>query len=301
MSYLEMDEVPALHSPILVMAFGGWNDAGQAATLAVRFLADRWSAKRFASVDPEEFFDFTTARPRVRLTPDSQRELEWPSNTFFYHEADPALSRDFVLLLGTEPQLKWRAFTEVLLQVAQRCGVTLVTSLGAFLGETPHSRSVPLTGFATDPGLTAKLEGLHVTPTRYEGPTGIVGTIHDACRKRRLAAVSLWAAVPHYLGATENPKGAAALVRSLDTLFDLGLDLSKFEKAVGDFESEVARAIASNPEIAAYVQELERRSDALSEEEVVPGAEGAELPSGEVLIEELEEFLKGRREEDQDN
>jgi proteasome assembly chaperone (PAC2) family protein len=300
MSYLEAGEVPSLRSPILLMAFGGWNDAGQAATSALRFLIEGWSAERFASIDPEEFFDFTSARPRVHLTPDEQRELEWPGNTFFY-KADPALSRDFVLLLGTEPHLKWRAFTEAVLQVTQQCGVNLVVGLGAFLGETPHSRSVPLTGYATDPQLGARLGQLRIVPTRYEGPTGIIGTIHDACRRQGLAGVSLWAAVPHYLGTTQNPKGAAALLRTLDILFELGLDLGKLESAVADFEREVGRAIAGNAEIAAYVQELERRSDALSEEEAAAGAGGAELPGGDVLIEELEEFLKGRREEDQED
>jgi len=298
MSYLEVAEVPSLRSPVLVMAFGGWNDAGQAATSAVRFLIDGWSAQRFASIDPEEFFDFTIARPTIRLAPDSQRELEWPSNAFFY-KADPALRRDFVLLLGTEPHLKWRAFTAAVVQVAQQCGVTLAIGLGALLSETPHSRSVPLTGFATDPELAARLEQLHIVPTRYEGPTGIVGTIHDACRRQGLSAVSLWAAMPHYLGATENPKGAAALLHSLDILLDLGLALGGLERAVADFEREVAEAIARNPEIAAYVQELEGRSDALSEEEAAPGAKGAEIPGGDTLIEELEEFLKGRREDEQ--
>jgi proteasome assembly chaperone (PAC2) family protein len=300
MSHFEADELPSLRNPALVMAFGGWNDAGQAATLAVRFLIDVWAAERFAGIDPEEFFDFTTVRPMIRLTPDLQRELEWPSNAFFY-KADAALSRDFVLLLGTEPHLKWQAFTEAVLQVAQRCGVTLVVGLGAFLGEIPHSHSVPLTGFATDPGLAASLEKLSVAPTRYEGPTGIVGTIHDGCRRKGLPAVSLWAAVPHYLGATQNPKGAAALLRSLGPLVDVDLDLGELERAVDDFEREVGKAIASNAEIAAYVQELERRSDAVSEEEVVAGIEGAELPGGDKLIEELEEFLKDRREDGQED
>ena len=300
MSYLEVGELPSLRSPVLVMAFGGWNDAGQAATSAVRFLVEGWAAQRFASIDPEEFFDFTTARPRIRLAPDQQRELDWPSNVFFY-KADPALSRDFVLLLGNEPHLKWRAFTEAVLEVAQQCGITQAMSLGALLSETPHSRSVPLTGFATDPKLAARLERLHITSTRYEGPTGIVGTMHDVCRREGLSAVSLWAAVPHYLGATENPKAAASLLHTLDGLFNLGLDFGRIERAVADFEKEVARAIASNPEIAAYVQEMERRSDALSEAEAVAGPGGAELPSGDVLIEELEDFLKDKREDEQED
>jgi proteasome assembly chaperone (PAC2) family protein len=300
MSYLEVAELPSLRSPVLVMAFAGWNDAGQAATSAVRFLLERWSAERFASIDPEEFFDFTNARPTIRLAPGQQREVEWPSNAFFY-KADPALSRDFVLLLGTEPHLKWRAFTGAVLQVAQQCGVSLAIGLGALLSETPHSRSVPLTGFATESELAARLEQLRIVPTRYEGPTGIVGTIHDACRRQGLSAASLWAGVPHYLGATENPKGAAALLHSLDILLGLGLDFQRLERAVSDFESEVARAIASNPQIAAYVQELERRFDALPEEEAAASTAGADLPSGDILIEELEEFLKDRRGEEQED
>jgi proteasome assembly chaperone (PAC2) family protein len=300
MSYLEVAELPSLRSPVLVMAFAGWNDAGQAATSAVRFLIERWSAERFASIDPEEFFDFTNARPTIRLAPGQQREVEWPSNAFFY-KADPALSRDFVLLLGTEPHLKWRAFAGAVLQVAQQCGVSLAIGLGALLSETPHSRSVPLTAFATESELAARLEQLRIVPTRYEGPTGIVGTIHDAWRRQGLSAASLWAGVPHYLGATENPKGAAALLHSLDSLLGLGLDFQRLERAVADFESEVARAIASNPEIAAYVQELERRSDALPEEEAAASTAGADLPSGDILIEELEEFLKDRRGEEQED
>jgi hypothetical protein len=146
-----------------------------------------------------------------------------------------------------------------------------------------------------------RLGKLRIIPTRYQGPTGIIGTIHDACRRRGLAALSLWAALPHYLGTTENPKGAAALLQGLDILFDLGLDLSGLERTVADFDREVARAIASNPEIAAYVQELEHRFDALPEEEATVGMGGAELPSGDILIEELEEFLKGRREQEQED
>ncbi|MGQ9571918.1 MAG: PAC2 family protein [Dehalococcoidia bacterium] len=299
MNYLEMDELPSLRSPLLLMAFGGWNDAGQAATSAVRFLIDQWSAERFASIDPEEFFDFTAARPIVHVTPDWQRELEWPANIFFY-KADPALSQDVIFLLGTEPHLRWRAFTGAVLQLAQQCGVALVMSLGAFLSETPHSRPVPLTGFATDPELATRLEQLAVTPTRYEGPTGIVGALHDACRRQGMTAVSLWAAVPHYLGMTQNPKAAAALLRTLATIFDLDLDVRPLEMAVEGFEREVAKAIASNVEIAAYVRELERRADSLSEEETIIGTGGAELPSGDVLIRELEDFLKGRREEQED-
>jgi len=276
------------------MAFAGWNDAAQAATSAVRFLIKEWSAQPFASFDPEELFDFTSTRPHVRLDADLQRELEWPSNRFFYH-ADPGLERDVVLLLGTEPHLKWRTFTRAVLELAERCGVSLVISLGALLADTAHSRPVPLTGFATDPGLAERLGRQGITSSRYEGPTGIVGVLHDAFRRQGLPSASLWAAAPHYLGTTPNPKATAALLRTLDGLFSFHLDLRDLDEAAEHFERQVAEILGSNPEIAAYVQELEQRADASVEER--PGDESAELPSGETMVRELEEFLRHRREE----
>lgn len=294
MEYLEVHEVPSLRSPVLIMAFAGWNDAAQAATSAVRFLIKEWSAQPFASFDPEELFDFTSTRPHVRLDADLQRELEWPSNRFFYH-ADPGLERDVVLLLGTEPHLKWRTFTRAVLELAERCGVSLVISLGALLADTAHSRPVPLTGFATDPGLAERLGRQGITSSRYEGPTGIVGVLHDAFRRQGLPSASLWAAAPHYLGTTPNPKATAALLRTLDGLFSFHLDLRDLDEAAEHFERQVAEILGSNPEIAAYVQELEQRADASVEER--PGDESAELPSGETMVRELEEFLRHRREE----
>lgn len=294
MEYLEVHEVPSLRSPVLIMAFAGWNDAAQAATSAVRFLIKEWSAQPFASFDPEELFDFTSTRPHVRLDADLQRELEWPSNRFFYH-ADPDLERDVVLLLGTEPHLKWRTFTRAVLELAERCGVSLVMSLGALLADTAHSRPVPLSGFVTDPGLAERLGRQGITSSRYEGPTGIVGVLHDAFRRQGLPSASLWAAAPHYLGTTPNPKATAALLRTLDGLFSFHLDLRDLDEAAEHFERQVAEILGSNPEIAAYVQELEQRADASVEER--PGDESAELPSGETMVRELEDFLRHRREE----
>jgi len=294
MEYLEVHEVPSLRSPVLIMAFAGWNDAAQAATSAVRFLIKEWSAQPFASFDPEELFDFTSTRPHVRLDADLQRELEWPSNRFFYH-ADADLERDVVLLLGTEPHLKWRTFTRAVLELAERCGVSLVMSLGALLADTAHSRPVPLSGFVTDPGLAERLGRQGITSSRYEGPTGIVGVLHDAFRRQGLPSASLWAAAPHYLGTTPNPKATAALLRTLDGLFSSHLDLRDLDEAAEHFERQVAEILGSNPEIAAYVQELEQRADASVEER--PGDESAELPSGETMVRELEEFLRHRREE----
>lgn len=292
--YVEFAEVPSLRSPVLIAAFGGWNDAAQAATSAVRFLAQQWSAHRFASIDPEEFFDFTSTRPTVRLDAALQREVEWPSNAFFYH-ADPALERDIVMLLGVEPHLKWRAFSTAVLGLARECGVSLVVSMGALLADAAHTRPVPLSGFATAPDLLERLQHFAITGSRYEGPTGIIGVIHDACRQTELPSMSLWAAVPHYLGPTPNPKATAALLRTLDDLLALGLNLNEFKEAVDSFEKEVNQAIAGSPEVAGYVRELEQRADSALDEETT-ALESTELPPSETLIKELEEFLKRSRE-----
>lgn len=295
MSHVEIEKLPSLQRPVLIVAFAGWNDAGQAATSAIRFLGQRWSAERFASIDPEEFFDFTSARPLIRLGPGLERELEWPANVFFCH-SEPALSRDAVLLLGTEPHLKWRAFTDSVLDLARQCGVELLVSLGAFLGDAVHSRPVPLIGFATRPELSRRLVELGVSPSRYEGPTGIVGALHDACRRGGMASASLWAAAPHYLATTMNPKAALALLQCLDAFLELGLDLGEMKRAAARFEAQVEEALAANPELAVYLRELEERIDA-SEEPESRTAEGPELPPGEAVVEELEKFLRERRQE----
>jgi predicted ATP-grasp superfamily ATP-dependent carboligase len=296
MSHLEIEELPSLRKPVLIAAFAGWNDAGQAATSAIRFLGERWSAERFASIDPEEFFDFTTARPLIHLGPGLERDLEWPANVFFYH-AEPALSRDAVLLLGTEPHLKWRAFTDAVLDLARQCGVDLVVSLGAFLGDAVHSRPVPLIGYATRADLTRRLTELGVPPSRYEGPTGIVGALHDACQREGVASASLWAAAPHYLATTTNPKAAAALLQCLDSFLKLEIDLGEIEQAAARFESQVEEALVANPEVAAYLQQLEERMDGSVEPDARTAAEGPELPPGEAVVEELEKFLRERRQE----
>jgi proteasome assembly chaperone (PAC2) family protein len=299
MHCLEIEKIPSLRSPVLIAAFAGWNDAGQAATAAVRFLGERWEAVRFASMDSEEYFDFTSARPLIRLGPGMERELEWPANVFFHH-AEPTLGRDAVLLLGTEPHLKWRAFTDTVLHLARQCGVELLLSLGAFLGDAVHSRPVPLIGFANRAELGQRLAKLGVSPSRYEGPTGIVGALHDACRRQGMAAASLWAAAPHYLASTINPKAAAALLQCLNDFLELGIDLGEMKRASARFEAQVEEALAANPELAAYLQQLEQRLDAAGEPEPRILADGPELPPGEAVVEELEKFLREKREEGED-
>ena len=296
MPYTHIEQIPVLRSPLLIVAFAGWNDAAESATTAARVLVEKWSAQRFADIEPEDFYDFTSTRPMVSVDPDYQRNLSWPTNSFFYH-VDPALERDLIVVVGTEPQLKWRTFTAEIMDVAKQCGVAEVLTLGALLADTPHTRPVPLIGFATDSALLEQLRALGVGPTRYQGPTGILGVIHDAARQAGLPAISLWASVPHYLGISQNPKVADALLRVIDSLFNLGLDLSDIERAVQRFEQQISAIIATNPEAEAYLKELERRADAVTEGQTEEGAEPSALPPSELLIKDLEDFLKRRREQ----
>ena len=294
MSYTHIEQNPTLREPLLFVAFAGWNDAAESATTAARLLIEKWSAERFADIDPEEFYDFTSTRPLVTVGADFQRDLQWPNNSFFYH-ADPLLERDAVVLVGTEPHLKWRAFTGEIMEVARQCGVSQVVTLGAMLTDAPHTRPVPLVGFATSPELLDRLHEYQIGPTRYQGPTGILGAIHDACRKSGIPAVSLWASVPHYLGVTQNPRVAERLLRAVDALFSLHLDFGDLERAVERFEVQINAVIATNPEAAAYVSELERRADLALEGEPDESPDALESPSSEALIKDLEEFLKRRR------
>ncbi len=297
MPYTHVEQIPQLRRPLLVVAFAGWNDAAESATTAARVLVEKWSAERFAEIDPEEFYDFTSTRPLVSVGPDYQRNLSWPNNSFFYH-VDPALERDAVVLVGVEPQLKWRTFTDEIMDVARQCGVGEVLTLGALLADTPHTRPVPLIGFATEGALLDQLRSLGVGPTRYQGPTGILGIVHDAAKQAGIPAISLWASVPHYLGISQNPKVAHALLRVVDSLFGYGLDLSDIERAVERFEQQISAIIATNPDAEAYLKELERRADAVSEGQTEEGAEPTALPPSELLIKDLEDFLKRRREQE---
>ena len=289
MDYLKLDELPTLRRPIFIAAFRGWNDAGEAATLALRQLIENWSAKPFATVDPEEFFDFTVARPMISVTEEGLRDLKWPRNRFFYSSREDA-DTDVVLLLGTEPHLKWRAFTETVRDLYQRLDGSRLVTVGALVAATTHTRPPPVTGFATEDDLQRQMEGLTITRTRYEGPTGIVGAIHDAWRCADLPAASLWAGLPAYLGNTVNPTAAHALLEVLDRLFAFGLDLTQLTETSRRFTEEVDQALASNEEMKAYLSDLERRIDAgISEGDM------SDLPPSGEIISDLEEFLRRQR------
>ena len=289
MEYLQIDELPSLRKPTFIVAFRGWNDAGEAATLAVQHLIDSWSAKPFASIDPEEFFDFTVARPGIRITEEGQRDLKWPSNRYFYHRRDDA-EEDVVLFQGTEPHLKWRAFTDMMRDLFQRMEGTRMVTMGALVAATTHTRPPPITGFATEEELRGRMEGMTVTRARYEGPTGIVGVLHDTWRRAELSAASVWVGLPPYLGDASNPMGALALLETLDRLFAFTPDLSKLAEQSQAFEQRVNETLASNAEMRVYLAELEKRIDSGIAEAGTP-----DLPPAGELIGDLEAFLRRER------
>src|SRR5947208_6306245 len=273
-----------LRAPALVCAFEGWNDAGDAASSAVSFLGSALRARRFARVDSEEFFDFQASRPSIRFTRTSVREIAWPGVEMLEAKA-PKAPRDLVLVQGVEPSMRWRAFCTQVIDLAEALGVQLVVSLGALLADVPHTRPVSLTGHASDPGLIERLE-MHTSS--YEGPTGIVGVLHTACIEAGLPSASLWASVPHYVAAASNPKAALALLRGVEGLVGVSVDVSELESAAADYERQVGLAVQSDPDIQAFVERLEQAAE--SEQEASP----ADVPSGDVLAREFQRFLRQR-------
>jgi proteasome assembly chaperone (PAC2) family protein len=279
---LRVHSRPELNRPVLIGAFRGWNDGAQAASLAAGYLAKTWSAERFADVDPEHFFDFQATRPHVSLEEGLTRRIDWPE-TAFYHARPDGLDHDVVLLLGIEPNLRWRAFSELLIGLARELGVELMITLGALLADVPHTRPAPVTGSASDPDLVQRL-GL--SSSRYEGPTGIVGVLHDSCKQAGIPSASLWAAVPHYVSLTPSPRGAVALCERLGDLIGVEVDVGELEEAARSYEEQVSEAVASDEETAAYVEDLEQRVDQLEET--------TDLPTGDALAAELTRFLRER-------
>jgi proteasome assembly chaperone (PAC2) family protein len=286
MEPLRVSSRPSLRNPVLVAAFRGWNDGGQGASLAAGYLARTWRAARFADIDPEGFFDFQSTRPHVSLVEGQTRQIDWPDNAF-YHASIPGTERDVVLLLGIEPNLQWRTFTELITGLATELGVELVITLGSLLADVPHTRPSPVTGSATDAEL---VERLGLQASRYEGPTGIVGVLHDACKRAGIPSASLWAAVPHYVSLAPSPRAALALCSRLGSLLGSTIDVEELEQAVQSYSDQVSEAVASDPETAAYVEELEQRTEEIEAEE--------SLPSGDAIAAELTRFLREREQED---
>ena len=281
MEHVRWQDRPTLRRPVLVAAFEGWNDAADAASTAARYLKDRWSARPFASIDPEEFYDFTSTRPQVRLLQGITRRIEWPA-TELSAASLPGTSRDVVVLLGHEPQLKWRTFSEQVVGLATELGVELIVILGALLADVAHTRPVKVTGTAADTELVRRL-GLG--RSTYEGPTGIVGVLHEAFSRAHLPSASLWAAVPHYVASTPSPKASLALVERAADLLSTTVVTADLQVAAADYERQVSEVVAADDDVAAYVNRLENSAD---DDDVAD----MEAVTGDALADELERYLR---------
>ncbi len=288
---LVWEQRPALRRPLLVAAFSGWNDAGDAATGAADWLIRQNDPLRIATIDPDEHIDYQSHRPQVELIDGVTRAVKWPANDCF---AVTFGERDVVVLRGIEPNLRWKSFCNAVLDVASGTGCEMVVTLGALLGDVPHTRGVRVTGTASDPAL---INGLELTRSQYEGPTGIVGVLHDACRSSGLRSASLWAPVPHYVATPPNPPATRALLERFGQLADLPLDLHGLDQLVDLWRVQVDHAIRDNDEVTEYVRELEGRVDAedAGERGIVLGghpAGGGSVPNADDLAAEVEQFLR---------
>ena len=286
MEGVHWDRSPKLRRPALVCSFKGWNDAAESATAALSFVSSKWGAERLGAIDPEEFYDFQVTRPTVRMSEGQTREIVWPE--LVIECASPEGSgRDVLFLSGAEPNLRWKGFSATVIAAAQELGVELVISLGALLADIPHTRPVQVTGIAADPDL---VERLGFSQARYEGPTGIVGVLHDACARAGMLSASLWVPVPHYVATVPSPKATLALLRRLEDLLELPIDTDELDEAALEYERRLDEAVASEPEVRALVERLEQQVD---DEDI----SYRNLPSGDSIAEEFERFLKEQGDE----
>ncbi len=272
--------VEPLRAPVLIAAFEGWNDAGDAATSAVEHLETQWQGLAVAALDPEEFYDFQVNRPTVSLVDGLTRHLTWPTTRISVCRL-PEGDRDVVLVRGIEPNIRWRAFCDELRTIADLLGVTMVVTLGALLADSPHTRPVPVSGTASDPE-TASALGLEAS--RYEGPTGIVGVFQDACTRHGLPAVSFWAAVPHYVAQPPCPKATLALLRRVEDVLDLSIPLGELPEQARAWERQVDELAADDTDVAEYIASLEEREPATD----LPEA------TGDAIAKEFERYLRRR-------
>ncbi len=293
MEHVRWSSRPRLRSPIVIAAFAGWNDAGEAASTAARHLADVWATREFATIDPEEFYDFSSTRPQVRLADGVTREIVWPSNEF---SASSVLNSDLdvVVLIGTEPQQRWRTFCEEVLAVATDLDARMLITMGALLAEVPHSRPVSVIGTAADGEL---IDRYGLQRSRYEGPTGIVGVLHDACGTAGLASLSLWAAVPAYVQGAPSPKASLALVERVADVLELAIPTTSLEIASAAYEREVDEVVNNDEDLTGYVNRLEAMVDSGKPfgDDDDDEDEGDSADTVDDLVEELERFLRDQR------
>lgn len=303
MSLIQYYEQLELREPIVVAVFGGWSDAADSATTSVKFLIDHWKAQKIAEIESEDFFVFTETRPTVKFSEGGQRTIVWPCNQFLAQHMED-LERDVILFTGVEPQLKWKTFSTAFLEICNHFSVSEVVFLGSLLADVPHSAIVPITGSSSDSVMQERLREIEIHNSRYEGPTGIIGVLHEACQRMHIPSATLWAAAPHYLAATPNVKVTAALLTHINTFLSLGLDLSKIQSDALRFEEQVTALVARDPEASAYVRKLEEqvvdRGDEEDENEEPisldrPVGTGP-LPSADSVIRNVEEMLRKQRE-----
>jgi proteasome assembly chaperone (PAC2) family protein len=306
---IEFTHRPVLVDPVLVAAFKGWNDGGSAATVAAAFLKNHCNAERFASISPEEFVDFQQTRPMVSVEDGHFRQISWPE-TEILHARLPNGERDLILVIGVEPNYRWQTFSQAISKLAVDMGVSMALTLGGLLADTPHTRSVPVSGSAHDPELMERFPDLE--PIRYEGPTGIIGVLHDDFGKAKIPSASLWAAVPHYLGGNPNPTAALALINALEPLIDCDLSPTELESASAEFDRQIARVVEKDAEMRSYVNDLEERLDSGDfdddddddldfddddDDDDDREMGEADIPTGDQIEAELQEFLRKQRDD----
>lgn len=292
-----MEEPPPLHEPVLLLAFEGWNDACDAATSAAKLIVEQRRGRVFASIDPEEFYVFTRERPLITLNPDGGRRITWPTPQF-YACPEGQGGRDLVVLLGSEPWLRWRTFASAVLAVVQRVGTFGAVAVGALGADVPHTRPARVSGGSVHPAFAQRLAELGVGGSAYEGPTGILSVLLSACAEAGLPTASLWGHVPHYLNASPNPRVALAILRKLAGLLDLSLELDALDEAARAFDATVEEAVSQNETVRDYVRKLEEHWHQEDADAPRFRPSRGDLPSGEAVVRELEEFLRQRRERD---
>ena len=286
MEHLIIHETPDKKLKHMVVVFSGWADAGEGATSAIKFLQRKLKSKKFAEIDPEEFYDFSQTRPYTSRTRDGKRRIHWPANEFSYL-TDPRADSGAMVFVGVEPNLKWRTFARTVATVAKDHGVESVVHIGALLDAVPHTRPVKLSGTASESSLSEFLEGQGIRSSNYQGPTGISSAVMAACIEEGLEYTSIWGHTSHYLQAAPNHRVGSTLLEILLKLLNLPLNLAELKSAASVFNLEVEKAVAKDDQIASYVTKLEGQYD--------EAVAAIEIPDPAELVRDLEKFLRGEQ------
>jgi proteasome assembly chaperone (PAC2) family protein len=276
----EFDGLPVLRSPVVIAAFEGWNDAADASTAVVEHLEQVWDARPVTELDPEEFYDFQVSRPTVSMADGEALRIEWPSTRFLV-ASPPGTDRDVVLIRGIEPSMRWRTFCEQILEICHSLEINQIVLLGALLADVPYTRPLPISGSASDRDAA---ERYHLTPTRYDGPTGIVGVLQEACTRAEVNAVSFWVHVPHYANNPPCPKATLALLHRVEEVLDLPVPTADLAEEAAEWEQKVRAAAEQDAELGEYVRELEERV----------GDAGIKPLTGDEIASEFEKYLRRR-------